>query len=141
MIPARAALPSARTEPTVVVPGPAVVVPAWAAERLSRQPEIQHLRRRLRADDFDLYRVLVALAEVGLIHGPASTSGQISTPSTATAARSGWLTTTQAADRIGCSARTVRRLVAEGLLPATRPGYGHLINAEEVDRLREQRAA
>lgn len=140
MIPARGALPNPRPDAGVVIREPSYAVPAWAAEALSRQPEMQQLRRRLRAADIDLYRVLVALAEFGLNHGPVSTCGQPPAPSTATATPSGWLSTTQAADRLGVSPRTVRRLVAEGLLCATRPGYGHLIDAEEVDRLRDQRA-
>ena len=45
----------------------------------------------------------------------------------------------QAARRLGVSHLRVRQLIAEGKLPATRTVLGHLIPAEAVEALAEER--
>lgn len=140
MIPARGALPNPRTDAVVVI-GDHAAIHADTVARLLQQPEVVQLRRRVRGDDVGLYRALVELSIFALRHPSVSSCGQNPAPSTATDTPSGWLTTSEAAGRLGVSPRTVRRLIAEGLLRADRPGYGHLIAAGEVEAFSRRRDA
>jgi len=45
------------------------------------------------------------------------------------------LTTSDAAQRLGCSPKTVRKLIAEGRLPSHRFGGQHRISSEAIEGL------
>lgn len=141
MIPARGALPNPRSDAIAVIAEPSAVIALADVDRLLQQPEMVQLRRRVRGDDLRLHRALVALALAVLQHRAMSPSGQIQAPHAVTDRPSTWLTTREAAERLGVSPRTVRRLIGAGLLHADRPGYGHLLDAEEVEALRTRRDA
>jgi excisionase family DNA binding protein len=118
-------------------------LPGWAVHALHTVPgtPLNAWRREVRTRDPQLYRVLVALCETAIHHDAQTASGQVSAPTTATDPPSRCLTTSQAAERLGVSPRTLRRLIEGGVLHASRPGYGWLIAEEEVNNYRAQRDA
>lgn len=52
----------------------------------------------------------------------------------------GWLSTSDVADRLGCSERNVVRLIAARRLPSVRVGRAHLIDPAELARYLEDRS-
>ncbi|WP_366942298.1 helix-turn-helix domain-containing protein [Amycolatopsis sp.] len=66
--------------------------------------------------------------------------GQGRAPITATAAHLG-LTTDRVADRLGCSARSVRRMIHDGSLPARRVGPLWIVDEADVRNYAARRPA
>lgn len=135
-----------RTLPQVVDLGEHVVVPTWVLAVLHTAPEsgINEFRRTIRGRDPALDDALRGLClastsylerRTGTATGPTGAAPTDPAPSSA-----GRLTSTQAADQLGVTPRQVRRLVTEGQLRADRPGYGYLLDADDVAALRARRA-
>jgi excisionase family DNA binding protein len=53
----------------------------------------------------------------------------------------GYITTTQAADRLGVSAARVRQLVADGRLPVIKFGPVNMVKESDLDLVRHRRPA
>lgn len=132
--------------------GPEVRVPGDAARYLVLL--LADGRRRARSEGWrlpeDLWAVVRSLEEAGRAHaaarvavasvpGPAGTTAADARPSSARDHHH--LTTAQAAGRLGCSERHVRRLVAEGRLVATRAGRALLVDAASLAQLVDRREA
>jgi excisionase family DNA binding protein len=115
-----------------------VVVPARAVERLLKLLELGVVAARQRgmggAVNTDMVIVLDALQEAA---GDASSAIGTTVPDSSTLEVSGKLLTAQgAADRIGCSARAVRKACTEGRLRAVQVGRSWLIEENDLERFR-----
>lgn len=104
------------------VDGPAVIVPGRVAALLERFADLTRVRVAVRGQDPELDAVLVAMRLVAA-KWRATATGSPHPPAPEVAARSQWLSTTQAADILGVTDRAVRLAITE-----------HRLNAQQVDR-------
>jgi excisionase family DNA binding protein len=115
------------------VDGAVVVVPAKHAALLETAV-LRDYRKRHRGDNRDLDEVLLAIAWAALHYRNSQAEhGQSQAPTTVTEVACA-VTTIQAAERIGCSERTVRRLIHTRRLSARRVGHIWLIDSSDLDR-------
>jgi excisionase family DNA binding protein len=101
---------------------------------------LERLRTEVRGNDGEVDSVLVALA-VAAHHWRASATGSTVAPEPEVAARSAWVSTTQAADLLDISSRAVRLAIDEQRLPAERVDGRWRIAREEVEHYRAGRRA
>lgn len=116
-----------------LLPDGAVVVPPRVACWLEQQACLTDQRRiSIRDTDPGGYEVLAALHLAALTHrsgrGTKLDAAQPIPPQSEV-----WLTTAEAAEQIGCTARAVRKWCANGRLPATRAGGRWLINGAHLN--------
>ena len=123
--------------------GPVVVVSGRVAALLCRPLRKLLLKARddgARLDD-DVLATVAAIERAGRAYTSgrlaASDDGTPKRPMTAAASPSdmhGWFSTSAVADRLGCTERNVRRLIASERLASTRVGRAHLIDPAELAR-------
>lgn len=106
-----------------------VRVPARVAAWLSRWTNIDARRGEQRGRDGEVDAVLLALRVAALNHGGADSGTR---PAPAPEPVTSWLTTAQAAARLGIGERAVRQLITRGRLPATRVGGRWLIHPTDL---------
>lgn len=121
-------------------PGPVAVVPGRVAAWLDRHAGLSRIRIENRGLDPEVDAVLVALHLAGLAW-KTSVGGQPVAPDDAPQPRSDRLTTREAARLLGVHPRTVVRHIAGGVLRAERIGRAWVVNQEDVQHLRANRAA
>lgn len=120
--------------------GEVVVVPARVASWLLRHAALDRIRAEVRGADPEVDAVLVALRVAGL-YWRASATGSVVAPEPEAGALSQWLSTTQAADRLGITDRAVRLAISERRLPAEQVAGRWRITREDVEHYRAARAA
>ena len=137
-----------RPVPNVVgIDGPSIVLPGWAAYWLETKTDLRRQRIARRGDDVVIDQLLADLGAVALdwANAEASTGSDSGSdrgtkhrfiPEPATGL-SGAMGVATAADLIGIGDRAI----AERRLPATQVGGRYLINREDVERFRADRAA
>lgn len=121
-----------------------VNVPARVAAILVSSGGLGDFARRVRGQDPEVDAVLAAMTGEALAWTRAARSrhGHDATPDqTPGSARQQGLSTGQAATVIGCSTRTVQRLVDEGRLPAELVGGRYVVTPEDAEHHRAARAA
>jgi len=119
--------------------GPVVLLSARVAAQLDRDV-LDHYRRNHRGTDREVDETLIAIRIAALLYvGRASVSdpGQNHAPPPATGAS--WLTVQDAASKLGCSPRSIRRSINNGRLAARRVGPLWLINPTELHQHADQR--
>src|SRR4051794_16717822 len=120
--------------------GPAAVVPGRVAAWLNARGGLNELRMRIRGEDPEVDAVLVALSVAGTAWlTSACGTGDASAPEVPP--QSTWLTTTEAADRLGLTDRAIRLACSTGRLPAERAGGRWRISREDVEHYRAARQA
>jgi len=111
------------------------IVPADVAAVLLARAGLEEYRIRHRGDSPRVDQVLIAMTTVAIRwREQLAGNGQTGAPDPETGP--GWLTTRQAAERLGVSDRTVRHRIAAGELPARRFGHVHLIDPADVNHRR-----
>ncbi len=123
--------------------GPCVVVPARITAVLVTRAGLADYHAQHRGEDPELDAVLVALKVTAAAWRSAvADHGNEQTKYPAGAAVSTqWLSTAQAARRLGCSPRTVRWAIAAGRLSAEWVGGGWVLYPADVEHYRARRAA
>ncbi|HET9255486.1 MAG TPA: helix-turn-helix domain-containing protein [Pseudonocardiaceae bacterium] len=91
-------------------------------------------RRAHRGENPRVDQTLVDLTTVALRYRTLAERGHNRAPGSATGPPSRQLTTNQAADRAGVSARTIRRAITEGRLPAHRVGRTYVLDVGDVEQ-------
>lgn len=114
------------------VDGPVVTVPARIAAWLDHRLQMARLRAEIRGRDSELDSVLVAMA-VAAAAWRTSATGSADTPGPPIGSHSGWLTTSEAAQRLGVTDRAIRIAIATERLPAEKVGDRWQIAAEDVE--------
>ena len=115
-----------------ITPEGCVLVPPRIADWIERQIGLVSERRIGLADTDPLaYAVLSALRIVAFNH--RSGSGTKSAQGQPSSKESQWLTTSEAAARVGVTDRAIRKWIAQGRLPATRYGGRWLIDQTDLD--------
>ena len=122
--------------------GPEAVVTGRAAAVLLARTNLGEYSRNHRGDDPEVDSALVALklAAAGWRERVADRGNSLASPPSAPAASTQWLSTSQAAERLGCRPRTVRWAITEGRLPAVWMGGCWWLNPEDVEHYRCRRA-
>lgn len=111
-----------------------VLVSARVAAVLMVRAGLHKYERTHRGDDWDVDQALIALRSAACSYlNRMSANGHQVAPITVTQARSA-MTTAEAADRLDCSERTVRRMIQSRQLSAQRIGRQWLIDPGDVDR-------
>lgn len=125
----------------VGVEGPAVVVPARIAAILERHADLSGLRVRTRGVDPEATAVLEALHVAALQwRGSATGTEEAAEAEPATDSKR-WLSTGEAADLVGVTARAIRKAIDEGRLEAVKVGGRKRISREDLEHYRAARAA
>jgi len=109
-------------------------VPADIALALLDRAGLEEWRKRHRGEDPRVDQVLIKLREAAVRWIELTGHGLNRAPSADDDAPSEWLTTAQAGERLGLAARTVRRYIANGDLPAERAGHMYLIHPDHLNR-------
>ena len=125
------------------IDGPVAIVPARVAAWLTRQANLDRLRREVRGQDAEVDHVLIALA-VAASAWRASAYGTHPRNTPEPAPKSAWLTTTEVADLLDQTDRAIRQACQSGRLPAERVGDRWQISRENFEHYcaaRQQRAA
>lgn len=120
--------------------GEVVVVPARVAAWLLKYAHLDELRSQVRGADPEVDNALVALAVSGK-YWLASATGSPRAPTAEVVAPSMLMSTSQAADSLGITARAVRLAIGEERLPAERVDGRWLITRDEVEHYRAGRQA
>ncbi len=115
------------------------VVPADVARVLLARTGLREYRLRHRGENPRVDQVLIALTEAAIRWRELSDRGQNRAPTADIVPSFGRMTTRMAADRLGLSARTVRRAISAGHLPAERIGNAYLIARDDVGQYRATR--
>jgi excisionase family DNA binding protein len=115
------------------------IVPGDVATILLTRGGLGRYRRFHRGENPRVDRVLVELTECAIHWQGLSDRGQKHAPTADIVPSFGRMTTRMAADRLGLSARTVRRAISAGHLPAERIGNTYLIARDDVDQYRATR--
>jgi len=126
----------------VTAPGPEsliCVVPADVAVILLSRAGLDAYRRRHRGENPRVDRSLLELTTVALRYRTMTDRGRNRAPGAVTGSGSRQLTTSMAADRTGVSARTIRRAITDGRLPAERLGHSWVLDAGDVDQWHQRR--
>ncbi|HUR48306.1 MAG TPA: helix-turn-helix domain-containing protein [Acidimicrobiales bacterium] len=128
--------------PLVGRDGPAVLVTGAVAYRLSRllMAEMRRARDRGERLDPDLVATVLAIDEAGREYATrrvlgalaASADGSTGIPSSDDRETNDVLTTTEVAERLGCSTRNVRALAERGALPGRRVGRSWTFDLVDV---------
>ncbi len=116
-----------------------VSVPADVALILLLRAGLDEYRRAHRGEDGRVDRVLIELTTAAIRWRELTANGQNRAPNADTGPPSQKLTTRHVADLTGVSARTIRRAIAAGQLPAERVGNAWLIDRHDVGRYRTTR--
>ncbi|MGH3869147.1 MAG: excisionase family DNA-binding protein [Pseudonocardiaceae bacterium] len=111
-----------------------VLVPADVGFVLLTRARLDQFRRANRGENPRVDRVLLAMTEAAIRWRELSDRGQNRAPNTDTGPLSKHMTTKQVADRAGVSARTIRRAITEGRLPAHRVGRTYVLDVGDVDQ-------
>jgi excisionase family DNA binding protein len=131
--------------PTPVVSTPperlVVIVAADICWALLSRAGLDRYRRDHRGENARVDATLVAMTECAIHWRALADRGQKHAPSADTVPSFGRMTTGMAAARLGLSARTVRRAISAGHLPAERIGNTYLIARDDVDHYRAAREA
>ncbi len=114
------------------------IVPGDVAVILLVKAGLDGYRRAHRGENPRVDQVLIEMTTAAIRWREQSAHGR-DRASTADAAPP--LTTRQAADRLGLTARSVRRVIANGRLPAQRIGHTWQLDRDDVDRYRAERGA
>lgn len=117
------------------------VVPADVGYVLLVRAGLDGYRRAHRGENPRVDQVLIDLTMAATRWRELSNPGPNPAPSADTVPPSQWLTTEQAADLVGISARSIRRAIAAGRLTAERVGAGWVLHPDAVKRYRSQRRA
>jgi excisionase family DNA binding protein len=115
------------------------VVPADVALVLLVRAGLDKYRRDHRGEDWRTDQCLIELSNAALRWRELADRGQNRAPNADTVPSFGRMTTEMAAARLGLSARTVRRAISAGHLPAERIGNAYLIARDDVDQYRQKR--
>lgn len=99
------------------IDAPVVVIPGRVAAWLETNADLARLRQSVRGRDAEVDSVLVAMATVAAAWRVSAT-GTEEIPQKPSTVKSGWLSTTAAADRLGVSTRFIRMVCISGELPA-----------------------
>lgn len=103
------------------IDAPVAIVPGRVAAWLDHQLHLSQLRSEIRGRDSELDSVLVAVS-VAAAAWRVSATGNADAPTEPVGSQSGWLSTTEAAQRLQVTDRAVRAAIAAERLPATRTG-------------------
>ncbi|CAJ1504264.1 helix-turn-helix domain-containing protein [[Mycobacterium] kokjensenii] len=116
-----------------ITPNGSVIVPPRIARWLETQAGMTADRRiALRMTDPEAYEVLAALHLVALSTRSA-TGTEPATPQHDSQESNQWVTTTEAATKLGVTDRAIRKWCATGRLPATNCGGRWLINTTHLN--------
>lgn len=121
--------------------GPAVLVPARVAAILERHAGLTDLRVRTRGIDPEASAVLEALRFAAMSWRSSATGTTDDTEPEPAQDSEQWLTTGQAAELVGVTARAIRKAVTEGRLSASKVGNHNRISREDLEHYRAARAA
>lgn len=121
--------------------GPAVVIDARTAAWLDQYAELSRLRVRVRGTDPQISKALEEIRYAAMFWRSSATGTEVETkPEPATNSEQ-WLSTGQAADRLGVTCRAIRKAIAEARLPAAKVGRNYRISREDLEHYRAARAA
>jgi excisionase family DNA binding protein len=120
-----------------------VVVPARIAALLVRRLGLAAFARDARGIDPELDAVLVALRDAGYRWAAARGCSPATEHDAGddVEARSPWMTTTEAAQRLGVTRQAIRKAIAAGRLPAQRLGDRWVVDPTDIELLAGQRRA
>lgn len=119
--------------------GPVVVVSGRSAALLLAHGGLDRYHQTHRGADPELDAVLVALKLASAAWRAGVTDPGHQHPHRRYTAHPHGLSTTDAATRLGCSPRTIRRACANGNLPAAVVGGSWVIDATELEHYRARR--
>lgn len=122
------------------VTAPIVIIPARVATWLERYAGLNDLRIRARGNDPEVDSVLQALHRAAL-HWRTSVTGTSQAPAPEEPTESKWMSTTQAADRLGITDRAVRLAIAQKRLHATSLNGRWRITPEDIAHFAAAKAA
>lgn len=106
-----------------IQPDGSVTVPPRIAAWLEKKAGLNAERRiALRDADPAAYAVLAALHLAALNRDSSDCGTKIAAPQRAAQELQVWITTSEAAEYLGVTDRAIRKMIAEGKLPAQRPG-------------------
>lgn len=119
-----------------------VMVPSRVAALIDREMDMHALRIRARANDPEVYEVLLSLHEVALAWRSSAVAG--TEEDTRPEPKRGLeqtkqLTSTEAADHLGVTDRAIRKAIHEGRLAASKTGSKWLIDREELAHFKTRR--
>ncbi len=118
--------------------GPVVIVSARVADYLNRHAGLGQYRVAHRGEDLEIDAALLAIAVVGgAWRGSVVGTGEKNPPEPA--AGSSWVSTAEAAARLGVTGRAVCKAIAEGRLKATKSGRIWRIHRADLEHLRARR--
>lgn len=138
---ARPSRPPPRPEHYVLgVGGPVAIVPGRVSAWLEDRAGLREARVRHRGIDAEVDACLVAVA-VAATAWRSSACGTGTRNQAEPEAQSGPMTTREAADELGCTARGVRKAIGERRLPARLVGGRWLVDREDLAHYRATRAA
>jgi excisionase family DNA binding protein len=118
------------------------LLPSWALVKLHADPRspLHEWRRQLRTRDPELHQVLAEMCLAAIRHAErVSDKGRTSRSMPDSGTR--LVTTQQAAERVGCTPRSITRAIGNGTLKSTKVGRMHLIDPNELQRWADQRGA
>ncbi len=123
--------------------GPVAVVPGRVAGLLLRRGGLAEFHRKHRGADPELDAVVLGLKLADLAwRGSVGTDcGSDTDMAGLGPAGCTWLGTRQAARRLGISSRAVRAAISSGRLRARWVGGRHVLDLEDIEHFRAQRAA
>ena len=123
------------------VAAPIVILPARVAAWLERHAGLNDLRVRARGNDPEVDSVLQAMHRASLHWRTTATGSNHAPEPEAPTDLNQWLSTTQAADRLGITDRAVRLAIAEHRLPATNLNGRWRITPEDIAHFKAAKAA
>jgi excisionase family DNA binding protein len=115
-----------------------VIVAADICWALLSRAGLDRYRRDHRGENARVDATLVAMTECAIRWRELADKGQNCAPNADNVPSFGRMTTGMAAARLGLSARTVRRAISAGHLPAERVGRYYLIDRGDVDQYRQE---
>lgn len=120
--------------------GPAciVIVPARVAAWIASRTELRGARISARGDDPEVYAVLAALHRAALTWRTSATGSPTPPPPEVTTP-SKWMSTSQAAQRLGVTDRAIRNAISSGRLPAQSVDGRWRITREDIEHYRAAR--
>lgn len=121
-------------------PGCVVIVPARVAAWIAARTALRGARISARGDDPEVYAVLAALHRAALTWRTSAT-GSPTPPAPEVTAPSQWMSTTQAAHRLGVTDRAIRLAITQHRLPAENVDGRWRITPEDIEHYRAARAA